>query len=70
MHLVGFGCSEADLQDQEDLYDQVYIEDEDEIYDDLCSLRKRRSRLTELVGTNNSKQSLLILQDEREVHIF
>ena len=36
-------CREQDLEETEDLYDQVYIEDHDEIYDDLCSVRKRRS---------------------------
>ena len=28
--------SENDLEDQEDIYDVVYQEDEEKIYDDLC----------------------------------
>ncbi|KAL8568201.1 hypothetical protein ACOMHN_027724 [Nucella lapillus] len=34
---TGYGC-ENDLEDQEDIYDTVYTEDEDKIYDDLCSV--------------------------------
>ncbi|KAK3592790.1 hypothetical protein CHS0354_009234 [Potamilus streckersoni] len=33
---------ENDLDDNEELYDSVYQEDDDEIYEDLCSTRKRR----------------------------
>ena len=44
--LVGFIIvvhSETDLSDNEELYDKVYQEDDDEIYEDLCSTRRRRT---------------------------
>lgn len=37
-------CSEKDLSDNEELYDKVYQEEDDEIYEDLCSTRRRKTR--------------------------
>ena len=37
-----FLCSENDLDDNEEIYDKVYQEDDEEIYEDLCSRRKHR----------------------------
>lgn len=31
-----------DLDDNEEIYDHVYQEDDDEIYEDLCSTRRHR----------------------------
>lgn len=45
-------CSENDLEDQEDIYDVVYQEDEDKIYDDLC-YRPSSKRLSTAVCEPN-----------------
>lgn len=34
--------SENDLDDNEEIYDKVYQEDDEEIYEDLCSRKKHR----------------------------
>ena len=46
-------CSETDLSDNEELYDKVYQEEDDEIYEDLCSTRRRR--------THKERESVCIL---------
>ena len=42
-------CSENDLDDNEEIYDKVYQEDDEEIYEDLCSSRKKRESRVSLV---------------------
>lgn len=38
-----------DLDDNEEIYDHVYQEDDDEIYEDLCSTRNRRESSVRLI---------------------
>ncbi len=45
-------CSENDLWDSEELYDSVYQDEEDKIYDDLCGLRKETQRKSQVRCSN------------------
>jgi hypothetical protein len=45
-HVLFFLCSENDLDDNEEIYDKVYQEEDEEIYEDLCSRKKRESRVS------------------------
>lgn len=38
-----------DLDDNEEIYDHVYQEDDDEIYEDLCSTRNKRESSVRLI---------------------
>ena len=46
---------ENDLDDNEEIYDKVYQEEDEEIYEDLCSRKKRESRISELPPPTTKK---------------
>ncbi|RUS77444.1 hypothetical protein EGW08_014797, partial [Elysia chlorotica] len=70
--------SENDIEDQEDIYDTVYQEDEEKIYDDLLRIRrlsmptepqtKRDHCIKELLETENNYKVALFMIIEHFIH--